>query len=102
MKDASAVPMLRAPSGTSLEASVYFVRTATLVDPRVTPFSVNRTKTRCVAGSNGTSPPALTKTLNVEVWRGAMRRVTVAAGDPISAAVGALEHATVGARIDYL
>ena len=46
----------------------YNVRTATLVDPRVTPpVSWKRTKIRLFAGSNGTVPVPVTKTENVGV-----------------------------------
>ena len=47
---------------------VYCVRSATLVEPRVTlPASLNRTKIRLVAGSNGTLPAPWTKIPKVGV-----------------------------------
>ena len=43
-------------------------RTATLANPRTAPVeSVNRMKTRCVAGSNDTVPVRCTNTPNVAV-----------------------------------
>src|SRR5262245_31860706 len=58
----------------------YWVRTATLVDPRITPPpSLNRTKIRFATGSNGTTPPP-TKTPKAGVAFALICTVTVSVG----------------------
>ena len=61
--------MLRAVNSLSaFRENPHCVRTATLVDPRVTsPLSLKRTKIRFAAGSNGTVPLPWTKIPNVGV-----------------------------------
>ncbi len=66
---------------TSLGRLAYCVRTATLVAPRVTPAeSLNRTKTRFVAGSKGTVPVAMRKIANVGVLLVSICTVTLPLG----------------------
>jgi hypothetical protein len=59
---------IRVPESLTGSCPFHYVRTATLVEPRVTfPPSLNRTKIRFVAGSKGTVPLPCTKTANVGV-----------------------------------
>src|SRR5262245_54424598 len=61
--------------------SPYCVRTATLVEPRVTPLaSLNRTNTRFAAGSNGTVPSPATNRPKVGVAPALIVTVTVGLG----------------------
>jgi hypothetical protein len=56
------------PSHSANSDRSHYVLTATLVEPRVTPpLSLNRTKIRFVAGSNGTAPLPCTKIAKVGV-----------------------------------
>src|SRR5262249_22506654 len=66
----------------------------TLVDPRVTPpVSLNRTKIRLLAGSNGTGPVPVTKMAKVGVCPELICIVTLLVGAPRQAAVaGAVWH----------
>src|SRR5262245_9433446 len=60
--------------------SAHSVRTATLLEPRVTAPSLNRTKTRLSAGLKFTVPVAVTKTLNVGCCPAPIVVVTLGAG----------------------
>jgi hypothetical protein len=65
------------------QPSRHCVRTATLVDPRVTPPSLKRTKMRFCAGSNGTGGPVpATKIPKVGVAPALIVVVTLLAGAP--------------------
>jgi hypothetical protein len=64
------------------DGRTYCVRTATLVEPRVTlPRSLNRTKMRFAAGSNGTLPAPMTNTPKLGVSPVLIVVVTVRLGN---------------------
>ena len=74
--------LLHSEFGRPLRESGHCVRTATLVEPRVTlPLSLKRTNIRFAAGSNGTLPLPWTKIPNVGV---ALALICVVAVGPMA------------------
>jgi hypothetical protein len=84
---------LHAPNSSTFTCPTsHCVLTATLVEPRVTPFpSVRRTKMRDVPGANGIAPLAVAKIANVGVAFAAI--VTVALGPGV---IGLMHTLVVG------
>ena len=82
--------LVAGPSHSANSDRSHCVLTATLVEPRVTPPLLKRTKIRLAAGSNGTLPLPCTKTAKVGVALALIVVVTVLEGDAKQAPVPGL------------